>query len=198
MNKEEVIMMTKVIIIGHVVNTPEIKQDYVGASMLCFMVGTNQLAKARIMGQTHSVSENHQVILYNNKGMSPEPEFSMGDVIAVVGLLRSTPVVYAGTTLVYGGWVEAASIRVIQRYPEPKQPKEPPVPENHTTPKEPPKGKRGVKKGLKKKKLRGNQKITDKEIIYWMKKLNNNKSKVAEQLGVVYQTILRNCKRLGI
>jgi len=41
-------------------------------------------------------------------------------------------------------------------------------------------------------------KITDEEILYWMRKLNNNKTKVAEKLGVTYRTILRRCKNLGI
>jgi len=41
-------------------------------------------------------------------------------------------------------------------------------------------------------------KITDDEIRYWMKKLNNNKSQVAEKLGVTYRTILRRCKNLNV
>lgn len=41
-------------------------------------------------------------------------------------------------------------------------------------------------------------KITDDEIRYWMKKLNNNKSQVAEKLGVTYRTILRRCKNLHL
>ena len=41
-------------------------------------------------------------------------------------------------------------------------------------------------------------KITDDEIRYWMKKLNNNKSQVAEKLGVTYRTILRRCKNLNL
>lgn len=38
--------------------------------------------------------------------------------------------------------------------------------------------------------------ITDEEIRYWMKKMNNNKSQVARKLGVSYRTILRRSKKL--
>lgn len=41
-------------------------------------------------------------------------------------------------------------------------------------------------------------KITDEEIIYWMNKSDNNKSKVAEKLGVTYRTILRRYKKLNL
>ncbi len=41
-------------------------------------------------------------------------------------------------------------------------------------------------------------KITNDEIRYWMKKLNNNKSQVAEKLGVTYRTILRRCRNLNL
>lgn len=41
-------------------------------------------------------------------------------------------------------------------------------------------------------------KITNEEIIYWMNKLDNNKSKVAERLGVTYRTILRRCNKLNL
>ena len=47
-------------------------------------------------------------------------------------------------------------------------------------------------------KLPGNMKVTDEQIIYWMKKLDNNKSQVAKQLGVSYRTILRHCKKLNL
>ncbi len=47
-------------------------------------------------------------------------------------------------------------------------------------------------------KLPGNMKVTDEQIIYWMKKLNNNKSQVATQLSVSYRTILRRCKKLTL
>jgi two-component system response regulator HydG len=49
-----------------------------------------------------------------------------------------------------------------------------------------------------KKKLPGNKRITDDEIIHWMKELGNNKSHVAKQLGVVYKTIWERCKKLGL
>lgn len=41
-------------------------------------------------------------------------------------------------------------------------------------------------------------KITDDEIRFWMKKLNNNKSQVARKLGVSYRTILRRTKNLSL
>ena len=34
----------------------------------------------------------------------------------------------------------------------------------------------------------------DEEIIHWMKELGNNKTRVAEQLGVTYKTIWLRCK----
>jgi transcriptional regulator with PAS, ATPase and Fis domain len=49
-----------------------------------------------------------------------------------------------------------------------------------------------------KKKLPGNTKITDDEIIRWMKELRNNKTRVAEQLGVTYKTIWSRCKKLDL
>ena len=39
-------------------------------------------------------------------------------------------------------------------------------------------------------------KITDDEIIFWMEKLDHNKSKVAKRLGVTYRTILRRWKNI--
>ena len=41
-------------------------------------------------------------------------------------------------------------------------------------------------------------KVTNDQIIYWMKKTNNNKSEVARRLGVSYRTILRRCKDLDL
>ena len=38
--------------------------------------------------------------------------------------------------------------------------------------------------------------ISDQEILYWMEKLNNNKTQVAKQLGVTHRTILRRTKSL--
>jgi transcriptional regulator with PAS, ATPase and Fis domain len=49
-----------------------------------------------------------------------------------------------------------------------------------------------------KKKLLGNTKINDEELIHWMKELGNNKTRVAEQLGVTYKTIWERCKRIEL
>ena len=46
--------------------------------------------------------------------------------------------------------------------------------------------------------LPGNTKITDEKIQYWMKEFGNNKSHVANELGVTYHTILRRCKKLNL
>ena len=46
--------------------------------------------------------------------------------------------------------------------------------------------------------LPGNTKITDEKIQYWMKEFGNNKSHVANELGVTYHTILRRCKKLSL
>lgn len=46
--------------------------------------------------------------------------------------------------------------------------------------------------------LPGNTKITNEKIVYWMKELNNNKTKVAAKLGVTYHTILRRCKKISL
>jgi two-component system NtrC family response regulator len=50
---------------------------------------------------------------------------------------------------------------------------------------------------IQKKKLPGNKKFTDEQLIYWMKELGNNKTRVAEKLGVHYKTIWQRWKRLG-
>lgn len=42
------------------------------------------------------------------------------------------------------------------------------------------------------------KKISDDQIIYWIKKLQNNKSQVAKELNVSYRTILRRCKNLSL
>jgi transcriptional regulator with PAS, ATPase and Fis domain len=46
--------------------------------------------------------------------------------------------------------------------------------------------------------LPGNTKITDAELIHWMKEFGNNKSRVAKHLGVVYKTIWERCKKIGL
>ena len=51
---------------------------------------------------------------------------------------------------------------------------------------------------IQKKKLPGNKKFTDEQLIYWMKELGNNKTRVAEKLGVHYKTIWQRWKRLGL
>jgi DNA-binding NtrC family response regulator len=49
-----------------------------------------------------------------------------------------------------------------------------------------------------KNKLPGNTKIKDEELIHWMKEHGNNKTRVAEQLGVTYKTIWERCKRIEL
>ena len=49
-----------------------------------------------------------------------------------------------------------------------------------------------------KKKLPGNKKIEDDEIIHLIKEHGHNKTRVAEQLGVTYKTIWLRCKKLGL
>jgi transcriptional regulator with PAS, ATPase and Fis domain len=49
-----------------------------------------------------------------------------------------------------------------------------------------------------KNKLPGNKKFKDEQLIYWMKELGNNKTRVADKLGVHYKTIWQRWKRLGL
>ena len=53
------------------------------------------------------------------------------------------------------------------------------------------------KMSKRKKKLPGNTKITDDEIVYWMAKRNNNKSQVSRDLGVDYKTIYRRWQKIN-
>ena len=59
--------------------------------------------------------------------------------------------------------------------------------------------KSGSKTALKiKGKLPGNTRIKDEDIIRCMNEFGNNKTRVAEQLGVTYKTIWLRCKKLGL
>ena len=61
------------------------------------------------------------------------------------------------------------------------------------------KRKNGSMPALKhKKKLPGNTKVEDEDIIRCMNELGHNKTRVAEHLGVTYKTIWQRCKKLGI
>ena len=44
--------------------------------------------------------------------------------------------------------------------------------------------------------LQGNKKVTDEEIIECMSKNDNNRTRTAEELGVVYKTISRRWRRI--
>ena len=58
---------------------------------------------------------------------------------------------------------------------------------------------KGEKQTKENKKINSqSKKISDDQIIYWIKKLQNNKSQVAKELNVSYRTILRRCKNLSL
>jgi hypothetical protein len=182
MNKEKTTMMTQATIIGQVINDIEIKFDHVGAGMLCFMVRTTQLVKTNVVGQSESIEENHQIVHYCNRDdvnqimLDKQKAFFKEDIVSIVGRIRSTPVMYAGTALINGGWIESTSIQVLQKLSELHQPK--------TTPEEPfgffvhkdhsesPKGRQGIKKGLTPEKVR------------WAIKSYGTMSKAARALNV--------------